>query len=196
MLFCIIAYLGRGCGKTHIAVLLIHELGHLIRKPQKNYASFLAPQWLCFGRNIGLTQKISLKPNGRLDKGQEHTTHAEKCPMQQERSKEKKNAKKGDKLSEMTEAIQSFTELSRAKFIAGQAKASGSTKHMGESAGTDDKFSLEKAIATLNGYKDLDDMTFFKVQKKLYNREARIFFMTVPNNRKKAWMEFIGKESD
>lgn len=83
--------------------------------------------------------------------------------MQQEWSKGKKNAKKGDKLGEMTQAIQSFIELSRAKFIAGKAKASGSTKHVGESAGTDDKLSLEKAIATLNGYKDLDDMTFFKV---------------------------------
>lgn len=108
----------------------------------------------------------------------------------------KKKAKKGDKLSEMTQAIQSFTELPRAKFIAGQAKASGSTKHVGESAGTDYKVSIEKAIATLNGHKDLDDMTFFKVQKKLYNREARIFFMTVPDNRKKAWMEFIAKEYD
>ena len=116
--------------------------------------------------------------------------------MQQEWSKGKMNAKKGDELSEMTQAIQSFTELSRAKFIAGQAKASGSSKHMGESAGTDDKFSLEKAITTHNGHKDLDDMTFFKVQKKLYNRKARIFFMTVPDNRKKAWMEFIAKESD
>ncbi|KAM3702316.1 hypothetical protein ACB098_04G015500 [Castanea mollissima] len=29
----ILVYLGRGCGKTHIVVLLIHELGHLIRKP-------------------------------------------------------------------------------------------------------------------------------------------------------------------
>ena len=96
----------------------------------------------------------------------------------------------------MTQAIQSFTELPRAKFIAGQAKGSGSTKHVGESAGTDDKFSLEKAIATLNGHKELDDMTSFKVQKKLYNREARIFFMTVPDNRKKAWMGFIAKESD
>ena len=86
----------------------------------------------------------------------------------------------------MTQAIQSFTELSRAKFITGQAKASGSTKHVGESAGTDDKFSLEKAIATLNGHKDLDDMTFFKVQKKLYNHEARIFFMTLTDNRRKA----------
>lgn len=36
-------YLGTGCGKTHIAVLLIYELGHLIRKPEKNKCIFLAP---------------------------------------------------------------------------------------------------------------------------------------------------------
>ncbi|KAL9326120.1 hypothetical protein ACSQ67_006765 [Phaseolus vulgaris] len=39
----IIVYLGTGCGKTHISVLLMHELGHLIRKPQKNICVFLAP---------------------------------------------------------------------------------------------------------------------------------------------------------
>ncbi|GMN47193.1 hypothetical protein TIFTF001_016373 [Ficus carica] len=39
----IIVYLGTGCGKTHIAVLLIYELGHLIKKPQKSICVFLAP---------------------------------------------------------------------------------------------------------------------------------------------------------
>ncbi|KAL1372177.1 hypothetical protein HN51_002320 [Arachis hypogaea] len=39
----IIVYLGTGCGKTHIAVLLMHAMGHLIRKPQKNICIFLAP---------------------------------------------------------------------------------------------------------------------------------------------------------
>lgn len=39
----IIVYLGTGCGKTHIAVLLMHEMGHLIRKPEKNICVFLAP---------------------------------------------------------------------------------------------------------------------------------------------------------
>ncbi|KAH9654546.1 Dicer-like protein 4 [Citrus sinensis] len=39
----IIVYLGTGCGKTHIAVLLIYELAHLIRKPQKSICIFLAP---------------------------------------------------------------------------------------------------------------------------------------------------------
>ncbi|AQK44779.1 dicer-like 103 [Zea mays] len=39
----IIVYLGTGCGKTHIAVLLMYELGHLIRKPSREVCVFLAP---------------------------------------------------------------------------------------------------------------------------------------------------------
>lgn len=39
----IIVYLGTGCGKTHIAVLLMYELGHLIRKPSCEVCVFLAP---------------------------------------------------------------------------------------------------------------------------------------------------------
>ncbi|KAG8372632.1 hypothetical protein BUALT_Bualt12G0086800 [Buddleja alternifolia] len=39
----VIVYMGTGCGKTHIAVLLIYEMGHLIKKPQKNICIFLAP---------------------------------------------------------------------------------------------------------------------------------------------------------
>ncbi|XP_078162667.1 dicer-like 4 isoform X3 [Carex rostrata] len=39
----VIVYLGTGCGKTHIAVLLMYELGDLIRKPSKEVCVFLAP---------------------------------------------------------------------------------------------------------------------------------------------------------
>ncbi|KAM5548130.1 dicer-like protein 4 [Rosa sericea] len=39
----IIVYLETGCGKTHIAVLLMYELRELIMKPQKNICVFLAP---------------------------------------------------------------------------------------------------------------------------------------------------------
>lgn len=39
----IIVYLGTGCGKTHIAVLLMYEMRHLIQKPQRNLCIFLAP---------------------------------------------------------------------------------------------------------------------------------------------------------
>ncbi|GAB2300240.1 endoribonuclease Dicer, variant 2 [Dionaea muscipula] len=39
----VIVYLETGCGKTHIAVLLIYEMGCLIKKPQKQICVFLAP---------------------------------------------------------------------------------------------------------------------------------------------------------
>ncbi|CAI9097482.1 OLC1v1033915C1 [Oldenlandia corymbosa var. corymbosa] len=39
----VIVCLGTGCGKTHIAVLLIFEMASFIRKPQKNICIFLAP---------------------------------------------------------------------------------------------------------------------------------------------------------
>lgn len=38
-----IVYLGTGCGKTHIAVLLMHGMRHLIKKPNKDVCVFLAP---------------------------------------------------------------------------------------------------------------------------------------------------------
>ncbi|KAL6973936.1 endoribonuclease Dicer [Sarracenia purpurea var. burkii] len=39
----IIVYLETGCGKTHIAVLLMYEMRNLIKKPQKHICVFLAP---------------------------------------------------------------------------------------------------------------------------------------------------------
>ncbi|KAK3033196.1 hypothetical protein RJ639_036988 [Escallonia herrerae] len=39
----IIVYLETGSGKTHIAVCLIYEMSHLIKKPEKNLCVFLAP---------------------------------------------------------------------------------------------------------------------------------------------------------
>jgi endoribonuclease Dicer len=39
----VIVYLGTGCGKTHIAVMLIYELGHLVLSPKKSVCIFLAP---------------------------------------------------------------------------------------------------------------------------------------------------------
>lgn len=39
----IIVCLGTGCGKTHIAVLLMNELRHQFTKPKKEICIFLAP---------------------------------------------------------------------------------------------------------------------------------------------------------
>lgn len=88
----------------------------------------------------------------------------------------------------MTQAIQNFTELLRMRFLARQAKASGITENMADSS---DKFSLEKAIAILNEYKELDAFGFYKVQKELYNLETRIAFMSMTDERKRSWMDII-----
>nr|AIE15767.1 Dicer-like protein 4b [Salvia miltiorrhiza] len=39
----IIVYLGTGAGKTHIAVLLMYEMAHLFKNPQRSVCIFLAP---------------------------------------------------------------------------------------------------------------------------------------------------------
>lgn len=62
----------------------------------------------------------------------------------------------------MTQAIQNFIELSRMRFLARQAKVSGITENMADSS---NKFSLEKAIAILSEYKELDAFSFYNVQK-------------------------------
>lgn len=49
----VIVYMGTGCGKTHIAILLIYEMRHLIKKPQKSICIFLAP-------TVALVQQVLL----------------------------------------------------------------------------------------------------------------------------------------
>lgn len=45
-------YLETGCGKTHIAVLLIYEMKRLINKPKKDLFIFLAP-------TVALVEQVS-----------------------------------------------------------------------------------------------------------------------------------------
>ncbi|KAL0915263.1 hypothetical protein M5K25_015666 [Dendrobium thyrsiflorum] len=56
----VIIYLGTGCGKTHIAVLLMYELGHLIRKPSSNICVFLAPTVPLVRQVLVMTPQILL----------------------------------------------------------------------------------------------------------------------------------------
>ncbi|KAF9680685.1 hypothetical protein SADUNF_Sadunf06G0147300 [Salix dunnii] len=59
----IIVYLGTGCGKTHIAVLLIYEMGHLIRQPQKSACVFLAPTVALVHQDLGSFWECGCGPN-------------------------------------------------------------------------------------------------------------------------------------
>lgn len=126
-------------------------------------------------------------------RGQEHTTHHGKRPMHLERSKPKKSAKEGNKFSERTDSILNLTESSKTRLDARSAKASDS-EEFGESVFIGDKFSLEKGIKILNQYEDMDNATFFKVLKVIYNLNDRIAFITMPDNRRKDWMDHIANE--
>ncbi|KAF9614411.1 hypothetical protein IFM89_018556 [Coptis chinensis] len=72
----IIVYLKTGCGKTHIAVLLMYELAHLIKKPQKDVCVFLAPT-VPLVRQEQATSVIKLpkKPDTKLGLGFLPKTH-------------------------------------------------------------------------------------------------------------------------
>ena len=142
-------------------------------------------------RNAGLHADLdddSDDDTNNVPRVHEHTTRGKKRPMQQEWSKGKKTAKKMD---ELTQGLRDYTELCRARLQARQAKASA--KKYSKSVTTDDKFSLEKAFEMLNEYTDLDDDTYFKVQEELCNLNSRIVFITMPDKRKKTWMEFSAK---
>lgn len=113
--------------------------------------------------------------------------------MHLERSKPKKSAKEGNKFSERTDSILNLTESSKTRLDARSAKASDS-EEFGESVFIGDKFSLEKGIKILNQYEDMDNATFFKVLKVIYNLNDRIAFITMPDNRRKDWMDHIANE--
>lgn len=120
-------------------------------------------------------------------------THPGKRLMHGGHPQPKKSVKKGDKISEMTEAINNFTALSKARFEARQARTSGnSSRHVGELAKVDEDFSLRKAIQLLNQYKDLPHGKWLKVMRELYNSDNRVAFLTMEDDRRMAWMELIG----
>ncbi|KAM0905561.1 hypothetical protein ACQ4PT_017309 [Festuca glaucescens] len=72
----IIVYLGTGCGKTHIAVLLIYELGHLIRKPSRDVCVFLAPTVpLVCQQAAVITNSTNFKVQSYYGKGKSSRDH-------------------------------------------------------------------------------------------------------------------------
>ena len=75
---------------------------------------------------------------------------AEKRATQPKHSKGKK--KKGETLSEMTEAIKDFTEVSKARLMSNESRQQTDESFVGC-----DKFSIDKAIEVLNLYDHLYD---------------------------------------
>ena len=80
----------------------------------------------------------------------EQTQRADKCPIEEPTSKGKKVAKKADKASEMTIALQEYTTLERGRFNKKMGKSMGSSGHVAQSAIGGDPCSLGRALDVLN----------------------------------------------
>ena len=77
----------------------------------------------CYNPNMeGVTQD-----NPTVD---EQTQRADKCPMEEPTTKGKKVAKKNDRASEMTMALQEYTTLARERFSKKKGKSYGSSDHV------------------------------------------------------------------
>ena len=81
---------------------------------------------------------------------EEQSRLAEKRATQPKHSKGKK--KKGETLSEMTEAIKDFTKVSKARLMSNESRQQTDESFVGG-----DRFSIDKAIEVLNSYDHLDD---------------------------------------
>ena len=90
--------------------------------------------------------------------------------------------KKGSSLSEMTEAIKSFTEVSRARLN----KSTDNMPQSGEFFMGRDRFSIDKVVVMFNFYTDMDHFTYCKVIKEFHNHETRAAFFAMMADRRRA----------
>ncbi|XP_023923844.1 uncharacterized protein LOC112035250 [Quercus suber] len=124
----------------------------------------------------------------------DQTQHPDKRPIQDSSGKGKKPAKKVDRVSEMTTALQEYTAMTRERYSQRKGKAAGSSDHCGQSATIGDPCSLGKAIQLLNQHKDLDDDAYFAVSTALHLKKNRVVFMGMPEHRRKRWMDLVAKQ--
>ncbi|KAK9997802.1 hypothetical protein SO802_017405 [Lithocarpus litseifolius] len=88
--------------------------------------------------------------------------------MEDPTTKGKKGAKKVDRASQMTMALQEYTALARERFSNNKkGKSSGCSEHVAQSASGGDPCSLGRALQVLNQYEDLDDDTYYNIAEAL-----------------------------
>ena len=119
----------------------------------------------------------------------EQTQRANKRPIEEPTGKGKKVAKKMDRASDMTIALQEYTALARERVNKKKGKFMGSSDHVAQSATGGDPCSLGRALEVLNQYNDLDDDTYINISEVLQKKEKRVVFMGMPEHRRRRWME-------
>ncbi|XP_030923000.1 uncharacterized protein LOC115949873 [Quercus lobata] len=95
----------------------------------------------------------------------EQTQRANKRPIKEPTTKGKKVAKKVDRASEMTMALQEYIVLARERFSNKKGKSSASFEHVAQSTNGGDPCLLGRALEVLNQYEDLDDDTYVNIAK-------------------------------
>ena len=119
----------------------------------------------------------------------EQTQRKDKRPMEEPTTKGKKVAKKNDRASEMTIAVQEYTALARERFSKKKGKSYVSSDHVAQSTSGGDPCSLGRALEVLNQYTDLDDDTYLNVAEALQKKEKRVLFMGMPEQKRRRFME-------
>ena len=116
--------------------------------------------------------------------------------MEEPTTKGKKVAKKNDRASEMTMALQEYTALARKRFSKKKGKSYGSFDYVAQSASGGDPCSLGRALEVLNQYTDLDDDTYLNVAEALQKKERRVLFMGMLEQRRRRFMEGHAEQPD
>ena len=113
------------------------------------------------------------------------TQREDKRPIQEPTGKGKKVAKKADKASKMTIALQEYIALARERFNKKMGKSMGSSDHVAQSATGGDPCSLGRALYVLNQYNDLDDDTYINISEVLQKKERQVVFTGMPEHRRR-----------
>ena len=131
-------------------------------------------------------------------------THPEKRAKSGGTSKSKKSARKGERVSEMIDAINNFAYITKKRNEA--RKARHAAKYAARVANTIansayplmkttppvDDCSLQRAVELLDTYKDIPPEKFCKIMLALYKQNHRVAFLTLSEERRAIWMEFMG----
>ena len=148
---------------------------------------------------------VEVDPNIREDPEPVQGDVRETCPDKRVKSvtssKSKKSARKGERVSEMTEAINNFAYITKkmnearearhaAKYAANTTTSSAHPP-MKPTPLVDDH-GLQKAIELLDTYQDLPPEKFCKIQLALYKCPHKVAFLTLSEERMAIWMEFMG----
>ena len=154
--------------------------------------------------DVGVHAGIAEQSNPFKDDVRE--VHSGKRPRNMTSPKLKKSCKKGDRLSEMTEAINNFSHISERRIESREARHAAKYGTMGcHSTGStgyvapkpilvDDEYNLGRALQFLDTYTELPHEKFLKVMHALYQLENRVAFLTLSAERREAWMEFAGQQ--